>query len=280
MKQRIISALIGLLLLAVVVVFYDSILLNIVVSIINIIAVLELLKATKTLQYKGLAAVAMAFTVLVCFAQDQQIRPNMPIFVFVLVVCFLLLVLKNYQTVRFEQAAMMLTFGLVVPVLFSCMVYMRNQFESLQGLTLLFLALGSAWFCDTGAYFTGVFFGKHKMAPNISPKKTVEGAIGGLISAVVLNLVLVWIMQTISVSAGTPIQINYLVVGLASPVLAAMGMVGDLVASVIKRQYGVKDYGNIMPGHGGVMDRFDSAMLTLPSVYILAMTFPVFLPIS
>ena len=118
---------------------------------------------------------------------------------------------------------------------------------------------------DSGAYFAGTFFGKTKLCPEISPKKTVEGLIGGVISNGILMLIISLFYQF--VLKGEPI--HYLGVLIAGMLAALIGLVGDLTASVIKRQTGIKDYGNIMPGHGGIMDRFDSVLLVAPFMYYM-----------
>ena len=109
----------------------------------------------------------------------------------------------------------------------------------------------------------GCAFGKHKLCPEISPKKTVEGAIGGIVGDLVVCLGL-----TYAFSVYTGVSINWLSFGIFLPFGAVAGILGDLCASIIKRQFGIKDYGNIMPGHGGVMDRFDSWIFVAPLLYI------------
>ena len=112
--------------------------------------------------------------------------------------------------------------------------------------------------------FFGKIFGKHKLCPKISPKKTVEGAIGGIVGAVVSNVVLFTVFDRCFFTVHT---IGYGWVILVSLALAVIGICGDLTASVIKRNFGVKDFGNLFPGHGGVMDRFDSALFVLTMLY-------------
>lgn len=128
-----------------------------------------------------------------------------------------------------------------------------------------------AWGSDTAAYFCGTFFGKHKLIPRVSPKKTVEGAAGAVIVTALLCVLYAFIMN----KSGYPllgqipnlvIYIRYAVVGLVASVLSQMG---DLAASAIKRDAEIKDYGKIFPGHGGFMDRFDSVMFIAPAVYYL-----------
>ena len=140
------------------------------------------------------------------------------------------------------------------------------------GVFFVVLVFVIAWVCDTGAFAVGVLFGKHKLIPEISPKKTVAGAIGGIVFTHILSLLyglgLDLVLKDISV--------NYLVLGLCGLILPVVSQLGDLVASLIKREHGVKDYGNILPGHGGLMDRFDSVMSVSPILMIICLIFPPF----
>jgi len=132
------------------------------------------------------------------------------------------------------------------------------------GVHLFFMLFICAWLSDTGAYFIGKFFGRHKLAEKISPKKTIEGALGGVgfsvAGAIILGLIAQFIFK---------LQANYLLLALSGMVGSVLGQLGDLFASWIKRQYDIKDFGNIMPGHGGLMDRFDSVLTVAPYIYLL-----------
>ena len=128
----------------------------------------------------------------------------------------------------------------------------------------VWLIFVSSWGNDTFAYFTGVLIGKHKMAPILSPKKSVEGAIGGIAGATILGIIYGSIVSArMSEVIGSPV----LTFAVASCVGAMLAIVGDLAASAIKRNYNVKDYGKLIPGHGGILDRFDSVIFTAPVVY-------------
>ena len=133
---------------------------------------------------------------------------------------------------------------------------------------LVFIA---AWISDVFAYFTGVFFGKHKLIPEISPKKTVEGSLGGIVFAAVFMVLYGWIL-----SLAAEVTPNYLVLSIGGILLAVVGQIGDLLASLVKREHGVKDYGRLMPGHGGIMDRFDSVLAVSAATMILCLLFPPF----
>ncbi len=123
-----------------------------------------------------------------------------------------------------------------------------------------------AWFGDSGAYFVGTFFGKHKLCPKISPKKTVEGFIGGIVTVGVVVAVQCLVYNLV---LPTDVKMNYAVLIPVGMVASGIGVLGDLSASVIKRQYDVKDFGNLMPGHGGVLDRFDSVLFVAPFLYVV-----------
>ncbi len=135
-----------------------------------------------------------------------------------------------------------------------------------SGIFFLLLCLGVAWVTDIGAYFFGVFFGKHKLCPDLSPKKTVEGAIGGVLSCVVIIVVYAIVFNLIS----SVYDVKLLTIILISVPLSIVGMLGDLIFSYIKRYSGVKDYGTILPGHGGILDRFDSILVIAPVLYIIS----------
>ena len=138
------------------------------------------------------------------------------------------------------------------------------------GLHYLFIAFISAWVSDTGAYFCGNFFGKHKLIEDISPKKTVEGAIGGILCCAVGGIVFGMVEQ-FAFGHGA----NYVMLAIVCAVGSVFGQIGDLTASMMKRKFEIKDFSNIMPGHGGITDRFDSVMMTAPYTFyaILLMNF-------
>lgn len=145
---------------------------------------------------------------------------------------------------------------------FGCLTALRVA--SFGGLVAVIFALVIAWMSDTGAYFTGVLFGKHKMAPVISPKKTWEGFFGGWAFAIACAALLAVICNWVYAPT---LHFSVLRFAIIAAVLAPLSVLGDLLASLIKRRCGIKDYGNLMPGHGGVMDRFDSVVFIAPLLY-------------
>ena len=148
----------------------------------------------------------------------------------------------------------------------SCIYLTRQQPMGIYYIWLIFLC---SWGCDTCAYCVGVLIGKHKMAPVLSPKKSVEGAIGGILGAMLLTVIYGLIFQN---SMGISMK-NIFILVLICGIGAGISMIGDLAASAIKRNYNCKDYGKLIPGHGGILDRFDSVIFTAPAIYFLILYF-------
>ena len=150
-----------------------------------------------------------------------------------------------------------------VAVMLSYIYQIRNL---TNGVYIAFLIFLCSWGCDTCAYCVGKLFGKHKMSPKLSPKKSVEGAIGGVLGTVILTVVYLSIFRS-----NMKIDVKeIMILAIVSAIAAFVSMVGDLTASAIKRNYEIKDYGKLIPGHGGILDRFDSMIITAPIIYYLA----------
>ena len=150
-----------------------------------------------------------------------------------------------------------------VAVMLSYIYQIRNL---TNGVYIAFLIFLCSWGCDTCAYCAGKLFGKHKMSPKLSPKKSVEGAIGGVLGTVILTVVYLSIFRS-----NMKIDVKeIMILAIVSAIAAFVSMVGDLTASAIKRNYEIKDYGKLIPGHGGILDRFDSMIITAPIIYYLA----------
>ncbi|MCD7736412.1 MAG: phosphatidate cytidylyltransferase [Lachnospiraceae bacterium] len=169
----------------------------------------------------------------------------------------------TYPRYRIEQVSGAF-FGFVyVAVMLSAIYGLRTMEDGVYLVWLIFLA---SWGSDTCAYCVGMLIGKHKMTPRLSPKKTVEGAVGGVAGAAILGAV-----YACAVSGHLNGQANHAVVfAVICAVGALISMVGDLAASAIKRDHGIKDYGTLIPGHGGILDRFDSVIFVAPVIYYLA----------
>ena len=189
---------------------------------------------------------------------------------FTLMVTSLLVIFHTRINVMDCAATMFGFYYVTVPL---SLVYLVR--EGNGGLFLVWIIFISAWGCDTGAYFTGKAFGRHKLIPSLSPNKTVEGAIGGIVVASALSVVYAAVMvpltdikQVYDFETMFPLLVRYAVIGAGGAVFAQLG---DLAASAIKRYTQIKDFGSILPGHGGIMDRFDSVLFTAPAVYLISM---------
>lgn len=137
------------------------------------------------------------------------------------------------------------------------------------GVHLVWLIFCASWGCDTCAYCVGMLLGRHKLAPELSPKKTIEGAVGGVAGAALIGFFYAYFLYSSGVGAESE-EVLW-VFPLTSAVGAVLSQIGDLAASGIKRNFDIKDYGKIIPGHGGIMDRFDSVIVTAPLIYYLSL---------
>ena len=176
-----------------------------------------------------------------------------------------------------EGKQRILEFGDIAAVFLS-VTYVTVSFTSMSltrymtnGVYIFGLVFIAAWMCDIFAYFTGRLFGRHKLAPHLSPKKTIEGSIGGVLFASVGC-----ILYGVIIEAATDLNASYLVLALIGLILSVVSQIGDLFASLIKREHGVKDYSQMLPGHGGVMDRFDSILAIATVLMAVCMLFPPF----
>ena len=174
--------------------------------------------------------------------------------------------LYNHVKVRFEMIGFCLLAGIVLPYMLSSIVRILDLYS---GRELIIIPLILAFLPDSGAYFIGIRYGKRKLAPTVSPKKSVEGAIAGVITAIAGMMIYAIVMDI-----ATDREVSYSFALIYGVVGAAADIFGDLFFSAIKRQIGIKDYGNLIPGHGGVLDRFDSMILVAPLAEILISLIP------
>ena len=187
---------------------------------------------------------------------------------FVMLLLILLMFAYVFTYPKYEaKHVMMAFFGMFYVGVMLSYVYKIRTLTG--GLYLTFLIFICSWGCDTCAYCVGKMIGRHKMSPVLSPKKSVEGAIGGILGTALLTVLYAYLFRS---QMGLEVK-NIIVLAIISAVAGAISMVGDLTASAIKRNYDIKDYGKLIPGHGGIMDRFDSMMITAPIIYYMAYYF-------
>ncbi len=272
MKTRIITGVVAGALMLLILFLPWSLVLTIAASLIATIAVYEVFTVTGLHRHGGVDSVALVFAFVAPFFSRMPGRAA-TITCLMYVVLVLLVIVLYRQEIPVGKLAAVFAVSLVVTLALSCMSYIRTVSASRDsdGLFYLIFAMISAWTADTGAYFVGSFFGKHKLCPRLSPKKTVEGFVGGIACSVVCCLLTGLIYQ---LCLGDTASISYGGLFLLALVCAPLSVAGDLCASLLKRICKVKDYGNIFPGHGGVLDRFDSLLFIFPVVYFTAKVLP------
>lgn len=185
----------------------------------------------------------------------------------ILIISFLLLLLFSYVFTfpkYTSQQVSLAFFGFFYVSVMLSYIYKVRVLEN--GAILVWLIFIGAWGSDTFAYLTGITLGKHKITPKLSPKKSLEGCIGGVFGAAFIGFVYAIVFQKYLTSYNNP-MLSFAIIGAASSVVS---QIGDLAASAIKRNHDIKDYGDLIPGHGGILDRFDSIIITAPIVYFLA----------
>lgn len=175
--------------------------------------------------------------------------------------------LYNHVKVRFEMICYCLLAGILLPYMLSAIVRILDMYS---GRTVIIIPMILAFLPDSGAYFIGIRYGKRKLAPTVSPNKSVEGALGAVATAIIGMVVYAVVMDI-----ATDREVSYSLALIYGVVGAAADIFGDLIFSAIKRQIGIKDYGNLIPGHGGVLDRFDSMIAVAPLAEILITLIPV-----
>lgn len=268
MKKRIIAAVILVPLLLAVLYAAPKIVMTVALSLLCAISTFELLYSTGLVRHfraNLYSAVVAAAIPLWCHFGSVRVWAEVVVLVF-FVILFAEMMLSDPK-LTFEQMSMCITAGLVIPYLFSGLVRIMAPAGGRYVILIPFIV---AFLSDTGAYFIGCRFGKHKMAPVISPNKSFEGLFGGILTAVVGMLLYTLIMEKFFYC-----QVNY-GYALAYGVIGALaGAFGDLCFSAVKRQTGIKDYGNLIPGHGGILDRFDSMLVVGPFVELMLVLFPV-----
>lgn len=270
MKVRIISALVGIALIIALLIFGEKfpLLLFTAISIVTAIILSELLLAKGMFENYKISVPTLLFGILTPLLSTTPFK-FIPIYVFtVIIFSFMIL---YHSKVSFSEISFVYATSILVVLGMTCIVLSCNLNSGKYPSFFIVSCLGIPWMADAGAYFVGTFFGKHKLCPNISPKKTVEGAIGGvafgIIGAVLIGMVYGNFLYT-------DVKINMVLLIIIGFVNSLVSIMGDLSFSLIKRGCHIKDYGTIIPGHGGFLDRFDSVIFTAPLILIICQFIP------
>ena len=278
MKQRTISSIVIILLLVPLVLFSKYIVYPIVLGILSLMATFELFRVIGCEKKYALAIPAYlisAASPILAFFVDKSSQISYILMVFGALLVYLLYSMGNSifskgKTPISKMAEVYFTLSYVT-LGFSALSLLRF-FDREVGLFNVGLVFVVSWICDVGAYLVGSLIGRHKLIPEISPKKTVEGSIGGIVFAGLCFIIYGFCIELI----GPDVKVNYLLLMLFGAVLSVVSQLGDLAASLIKREYGVKDYSNLIPGHGGIMDRFDSVLPVSLGLLVLCELYPPF----
>ncbi|MDR1150832.1 MAG: phosphatidate cytidylyltransferase [Clostridiales bacterium] len=253
MLKRILTGAIGFLIVSFVL-FNSGIFLNISIFFCSMLGLKEIYQALSK-KFLYIHTIGYLISIVYLFFLINKINTLKFIILFGLFTISILIFLVFRNTKSNIQDCMITLFGVFyITFLLSFVILIRNK---TNGNILIWLVFISSWGCDTFAYFTGKLFGKHKLTEKISPKKTIEGSIGGSLGVLLISWSFVYFFN-----------LNYLYI-LVCFIASIFSQFGDLAASAIKRNTSLKDYGIILPGHGGFLDRFDSVLFAAPIIYFL-----------
>lgn len=276
MVIRLISAGVGIVIAFVILFLHNTIVLNIAVALISVIMLYELFNAGRCSKLRLSCILGMIYAAVNPFIITGRFAKYHFFISFIIMMALFFSFVIQHKTMKYYRLMYIAASTILISSSMGCLIRL-HEMDNVNGLAYLVMGLCGAWLADSGAYFAGTFFGKRKLCPEVSPKKTVEGFIGGIITNgiifVLLNMAYAKLLPTLTDNAVT---VNYIAVAVLGMALAVIGTLGDLSASVLKRQCGIKDYGNIMPGHGGLMDRFDSVTFVAPFLYAFLTVFNIY----
>ena len=262
--KRIITGVIGLPIIASIFIFGNKYIVDVFISLVALISINEYFNAIKKeANIKYLKWLGYITCLMICFIHlipSNLVTQTVSFYIILIIAEMFLLVLLSKMQIGIKDAALSF-WGIVYIVFF--LAFIPLLYGLTGGKFLVWYIFISAWGTDTFAYFTGMKFGKHKFS-KISPKKSIEGCIGGVIGSTILMIIF-----TIFVNKYTLIHIPYWYVALMGIVLSVLSQIGDFSASAIKRTVGIKDFGKMIPGHGGMLDRIDSIIFIAPFAYFL-----------
>lgn len=261
MLKRIITAVVALCIFIPVLIFSDTMVFPAVMSLCAVIGCFEMFECTRL---KGNAVMTVPMYIAAfCMPILKRILPlgefvKLAICIIGVVIVYMLgvAVFQN-KSVQVTDVGLSVAACIYIIAAFVGIVYLHDNIE--HGKYIYLLTFLCAWMTDTFAYFTGRLLGRHKLIYEVSPKKTVEGAVGGVVFCVLTTVAFGFIISKFFNADGT-ISANYIALAVSGIFISAVSQLGDLIMSLIKRHYGIKDYGRIFPGHGGILDRFDSVM--------------------
>ena len=269
MKTRIITAIVAVFVLVPVLIFSDTWILPIAAAFCCALAVFEMLRCCGLNKKYALSVPLVLIGVLAPLSVrlfdsfSALITYAVPVLL-AIVFYFLAVMVFSKGKTSIEDVSVAGFTSFYIVFAFVALLSLR-YYEPMGAYVYLMVFIG-AWITDIFAYFCGMLFGKHKLIPDISPKKTIEGSIGGIIFTIGAFALYCFIVNKFW---GDKVHLSYVTLIILGFFASIISQIGDLIASAIKRQYDIKDYGRLFPGHGGVIDRFDSVMLVAPVTYIV-----------
>ena len=271
MKTRIITAVVGLIVLAGVLFTFDTLVFNLVIAAITLIALHEIYSALGfEKQDWPLLAVLVPYTLLIMLSSYSVCRAMVMPASFLVVLFYAIYLVVRNGVISYQKASGLAMFSGIVIFCFYSFIRLKEMLPveeyGYDAIFFILLILCFAWGGDTCAYFAGRAFGKHKLCPVVSPKKTVEGSIGGLAGNVLGAVIFAAVMNQWFYAGIVNSYLGMILLGLVCSVVA---QIGDLSFSLIKREFGIKDYGHLFLEHGGVLDRFDSVLFVTPLIEIV-----------
>lgn len=271
MKERVTSGIALVFFLAAVVIFNRSFrpALNIAIALISVLGVYEIISALGFTKNYMLMIPSLIFACVFPFL-DWWTGREIAYFLYNIVIFSGLIF--YHSDVTFREVGVIYSMALMIPTALSTLINLRD-FGREHGMFYVIIAIFSAWISDAGGFFAGRLFGKHKLCPNISPKKTVEGVVGSFILNIFAMLLFGYVFQI--ACPGKNVTVSYLALFLIGFFGTILSVLGDLSFSLIKRSCHIKDFSEIIPGHGGILDRFDSVIFEAPFVFLLVQFLPI-----
>lgn len=271
MKQRILTAVVLLLIFFPILLLSGTPVFNIAAAVCCILGVYEMIGCVGLRKHLVLSIPSLLYAAAGPLLARTRFATAYGVLLSITVVYLMYLMFIHVftsETIRTSDIGTVFLTTVYITVAFTSIIRLRDV-SSIGRYIYIFIFIG-AWVTDIFAYFGGRLFGKHKLCPKVSPKKTVEGSVCGILfCSLAFVLYSMWVAHDILNSGGIRLSPNYPVIALIGAFISAVSQFGDLTASVIKRDYGIKDYGKIFPGHGGIMDRFDSILAVAPFLFIL-----------